>query len=978
MCASLWHRVGLPAAVALAMIGSAQAQTVRSGSVSGTITDESGAGMPGVTVTLTSPALQVPQLTQVSDGRGEYQLVGLSAGTYRVVFDLPGFAQVVREDIRVTTGFAARVDAQLRVASLAESITVSGRSPLVDVTNTRGGATVTREVLAAVPSNLTHQDLMLLAGGASSPVAPLSGQTGIVVTGSNNSNKTYGQSVRMNNSIEGIKAMPGESPDFVATEEVDLKTFGNTADVDLPGALIQVVFKSGGNQFHGRYVARAQHKRFQSSNLDAELRGQGVRQGDAVQYFTDLFGDLGGRIVENKLWFYASRRDLRNERSALGYARDPGGDNVYGTADDTPGFPPSQGKNTLVKISYQATNNHKLIGLWARNPLDDPESVYGRFTPFESTQPYNQVNRQSKVEWQGVLSQRLVANAMFADAGYTATRDIQPSSLGIPNRLNRSSGYQTGGSFLTTWGRRRPWREQASGSVTYYPGWSGLGSHEITAGFRSLWGRFLTDFPARPDGVKNVYRLVYDTISGIPYQPAELHALSYPVEGRSRNNVHAAYVSNSWRPLKRLTINLGLRFERVAVWVPEQTKEQGQFGTAGAFPAVDVGSWNVLAPRVGAAWDLSGDGRVVAKATYGKYNHTEFNTGVPLTWQDAYNQNGVTTYAYRWRDQDRNNDYTPGEINLDLNGPDFLSVSGGTNNLLNPDLRMPATHEVTASLEREFLDTWSVRGLYVYTNVVDTAVTSVNVLRPYDVWNQPFTRRDPGPDGVLGNQDDAGLITFYDYDPAFRGSRFVANMLTNGRSNSFNSFELTLNKRPGRGRAFASTSVLVTKNHNWLVSAAQSPNDEFFPLDETLDVTFRLAGGYRLPWGFNTSTLYQAYRGGPGRRTVLFGVRDAAGGPSLPSSGSITIPVEPFGAQRGPSRHIVNLRLSKEFPLGGSRRFVIDVDAFNAFNSNVPWGGGSGTGGGTTSINYQAGPTFGYVTSIVSPRALQFGVSFEF
>jgi hypothetical protein len=819
---------------------------------------------------------------------------------------------------------------------------------------------------------------MLLAGGASSPAAPLSGQTGIVVTGSNNSNKTYGQSVRMNNSIDGIKAMPGESPDFVATEEVDLRTFGNTADVDLPGALIQVVFKSGGNQFHGRYVARVQHQNFQSNNLDEELISQGVRQGDAVQYFTDLFGDLGGPIVQNRLWFYLSRRDLRNERSALGYSFAPGSDGVFGTADDIPGFPPSQGKNTVVKLSYQVNDNNKLVGLWARNPLDDPESVYGRFTPFESTQPYNQVNRQAKIEWQGVLSQRFVANAMFGDAGYTATRDIQPSSLGIPNRLDRTTGYQTGGAYLTTWGRRRPWREQASGSVSYFPARSALGSHEITAGFRLLWGRFLTDFPARPDGVKNVYRLVYETVGGVPYQPAEMNALSYPVEGRSRNDVHAAYVSDSWRPLRRLTVNAGLRFERVAVWVPEQSKEQGMFGTAGQFPAVDVGTWNVFAPRVGAALDLTGDGKTVAKATYGKYNHTEFDTGVPLTWQDAYNKNSVTTYAYRWRDQDLNNDYTPGEINLDLNGPDFLSVSGGTNTLVNPDLRVPVTHEVTASLEREFFESWSVRGLYVYTNVVDTAVTSVNVLRPYEVWNQPFTRRDPGPDGALGNADDGDLITFYDYDPAYRGGNFVANMLMNGRSNSFQNFEISLNKRPGRRGTFASTSLLVTRNRNWLVSVAQSPNDEFFPLDETWDITYRLAGGYRFPLGIIASTLYQAYRGGPGRRTVLFGVRDPAGGPSLPSSGSITIPVEPFGAQRGPSRHIVNLRASKDFPLGGSRKFVIDVDAFNAFNSNVPWGGGSGTGGGTTSINYQSGPTFGYVTSIVSPRALQFGASFEF
>jgi hypothetical protein len=244
----------------------------------------------------------------------------------------------------------------------------------------------------------------------------------------------------------------------------------------------------------------------------------------------------------------------------------------------------------------------------------------------------------------------------------------------------------------------------------------------------------------------------------------------------------------------------------------------------------------------------------------------------------------------------------------------------------------------------------------------------VNVLRPYNVWNQAFTRRDPGPDGVLSNSDDGGAITFYDYDPGYRGSLFVSNMLTNGRSDSFQNLEISLNKRPGARNWFASTSLLVTKNHRWLISAAQSPNDEFFPLDETWDVTFRLAGGFKVPFGINVATLYQAYRGAAGQRTVLFRPADPDGGAALPSSGSIIIPVEPFGTRRGPDRHIVNLRASKGFALGGTRKLTFDVDALNALNANVPWGG----------INYQSGPTFGYVTSIVSPRALQFGATFEF
>jgi len=102
----------------------------------------------------------------------------------------------------------------------------------------------------------------------------------------------------MNNSIEGIKAMPGESPDFNAVEEVDVKTFGNTADVDLTGAMLNITFKSGGNQFHGRYIGRVQDHVFESNNVDAALEAQGISSGsNHLVYYTDLFGDLGGPIA---------------------------------------------------------------------------------------------------------------------------------------------------------------------------------------------------------------------------------------------------------------------------------------------------------------------------------------------------------------------------------------------------------------------------------------------------------------------------------------------------------------------------------------------------------------------------------------------------------------------------------------------------------------------------------------------------------
>ena len=157
--------------------------------------------------------------------------------------------------------------------------------------------------------------------------------------------------------------------------------------------------------------------------------------------------------------------------------------------------------------------------------------------------------------------------------------------------------------------------------------------------------------------------------------------------------------------------------------------------------------------------------------------------------------------SYLWNDPDGNNDYTPGEVDLDPNGADFLNATGASNNVINPDLELTRTHEVSASLEQELAGAFSVRALYLYKRVVGDVAT-VNILRPPEVYNQVLTRRDPGPDGLVNTGDDGGLVNVYDYDPAFRGSNFVGNQITNSDLvHTFQNVEFMLNRRQtGRWR----------------------------------------------------------------------------------------------------------------------------------------------------------------------------------
>src|SRR5262245_18346505 len=139
------------AVVAMMLSASAFGQQSLRGIIAGTVRDDTNAALTGDTVTIESPALQVPQIRRVTDERGEYPIIDLPSGTYRVTYELSGFTKVVREGIVLTTGFNARVDTAMKVAAIAETVTVSGETPLVDVTSTRGGTTISKELIEAVP-----------------------------------------------------------------------------------------------------------------------------------------------------------------------------------------------------------------------------------------------------------------------------------------------------------------------------------------------------------------------------------------------------------------------------------------------------------------------------------------------------------------------------------------------------------------------------------------------------------------------------------------------------------------------------------------------------------------------------------------------------------------------------------------------------------------------------------------------------------
>jgi hypothetical protein len=364
-----------------------------------------------------------------------------------------------------------------------------------------------------------------------------------------------------------------------------------------------------------------------------------------------------------------------------------------------------------------------------------------------------------------------------------------------------------------------------------------------------------------------------------------------------------------------------------------------------------------------AAYDLTGNGKTVIKGTWGRFVDELDDTQAAI-----YNQNNLIETRYRWRDLDGNNNYTPGEVNLSLTGPDFVSVSGASNNIFNADYKSARTDQATAELDRELMANTSLRVLYVYNREFNTTDT-INALRPYSAYNIPISRRDPGPDGILNNADDGGRVTIYDYDPAYRGATFVGNMRVNrSGADSYNTLEVTFNKR-NSNRWGGLTSFSATKNHRRIAAASgqlQTPNDDQFAIDQTWDWVYKAVGNYRMPADVMVSGVFDLVSGTSGQRTYIFRSADPDGGTPLRQLSTVTLRLEPFGAQRTPMKPGMNLRVSKFFTLGkGDLQLALDY--INLFNSNAVW-----------TATYAAGPTFANANTITKPRIAQLVASYRF
>jgi hypothetical protein len=205
-------------------------------------------------------------------------------------------------------------------------------------------------------------------------------------------------------------------------------------------------------------------------------------------------------------------------------------------------------------------------------------------------------------------------------------------------------------------------------------------------------------------------------------------------------------------------------------------------------------------------------------------------------------------------------------------------------------------------------------------------------------------------------------VTLYTFPSSYASSSFNQFEVMNApgnRPDTYNTFEAAVTKRYSK-RWNLQGSFWITKNHEWIQAVVPTPNDALFPIDNTWNWEARASGIYNLPWGFEVSGFYRAQSGLPGQRTESFSS-------PLLLQGSVTLRMEPFGAERGPMISITNVKVAKNFTFKERWKYQINFQVFNMFNTSD-----------ATSTSYLTGATFLHPTGIVSPRVARIGMQFSF
>lgn len=822
--------------------------------LTGTVHDASGAVLPGVTVEASSPALIEKTKSAVTDGTGQYRIIDLRPGTYSVSFTLSGFSTVKRDGIELTGTFVATINADLKVGALAETITVTGETPVVDVQSAKREVVMNNDVIQALPVTRSAGALLNAVAGlqvdtngpALSPTMTFFNAHSSTI----NSNFVAGEGRYTVNGFPVSAARSGGPSSYVYdtanAQEVGVTVGGGIGESDLGGPSMNIIPKSGGNAFKGSAFINSAGTWSSGNNLTSDLKAlnPNLKQTPGIMSAYDWSGAYGGPIVKDHLWFFGSYRSLDTQTAQDGivaniYAGDPlhwnwAADNATTTRlvqDRQMVIGRITAQLSKSRLSFNSEYQHRCEGTpltvggnGCHNRGADWIGLGNNGAPTQMSPEATSTAARGYFDVPFYVNQgtwtMAANNKVLLEAGFQAFRYQpifgHPPPDGITNlipvteqsnAINAATGlpYAPVANYryrgVESWGPASGKTNDIVGSLSYV-----TGAHSAKVGFQSR------RLDLQDDDLAGQTQLGYRFNQGVP------NAVSYYLPEMGRRTITyntGAYVQDTWTH-NRLTLQGALRYDRVTSYAP--VEGNGTFGKSSFLnpqpitiqETAGVQAYNDITPRLGVAYDLFGSGRTAIKLNWGRYLSYAANDS-PYTSTNPGATVVRNVQARGWTDSNRNLTVDCNLLNPNANGECAAAVGPARNfgqlgaaTIVDPGVLngwgvRPNDYQTTITLQHQIVPRVSADVSYTHRTFHGFFVTD-DINRNASTAYETYTLTAPN-DPRLPNAGQP--ITYYTVKAAANATAQTIlrpeTFFGPERDSHWNGFDVTLNARLHQG-----------------------------------------------------------------------------------------------------------------------------------------------------------------------------------